>query len=299
MTASPGRVILAFIIVTLIWGSTWLVIHDQLAIVAPSWSICYRFLVGSAAMFAYSAAIGQPWRLGRGGLAFAGLIGFALFFVNFNFVYRAEAYVTSGVVAMVFALLIVPNSLFARIFLGTRIGAGFVVGSSISLVGMAMLFWHELAQAIGGGERVVLGIGFTLIGVVGASIANVMQASTRGRALPPAATLGWAMLIGAAINAAFALATAGPPTFDPRPAYLGGILYLGILGSAVTFPLYMFVIRQIGPARAAYSSVLTPVIAMALSTVFEGYRWSALAAAGAVLALAGLVVAIRERNPAA
>jgi drug/metabolite transporter (DMT)-like permease len=67
----------------------------------------------------------------------------------------------------------------------------------------------------------------------------------------------------------------------------------------VTFPLYYLVIREMGPARAAYSSVLTPVIAMGLSTLFEGYRWSLAAAFGALLVLIGLLVALSARKPAA
>ena len=70
-----------------------------------------------------------------------------------------------------------------------------------------------------------------------------------------------------------------------------------MFASALAFPLYFGVIRAIGPAKAAYSSVMVPVIAMLLSTLFEGYRWSALAVAGAVLAIAGLVIALRARRP--
>jgi drug/metabolite transporter (DMT)-like permease len=105
--------------------------------------------------------------------------------------------------------------------------------------------------------------------------------------------LGWAMLIGAGLNAVFASVAIGPPTIDPRPAYIGGVLYLGLLGSAVTFPLYYYVIRTIGPARAAYSVVLVPVIAMLLSTLFEGYHWTATAVGGSLLALAGLIIALK------
>jgi drug/metabolite transporter (DMT)-like permease len=74
------------------------------------------------------------------------------------------------------------------------------------------------------------------------------------------------------------------------------VLYLSIIGSVVTFPLYFDLIRNIGPGKAAYTGVLIPVIAMMLSTIFEGYDWSLLAAAGAVLAIAGLVVAMQARK---
>jgi drug/metabolite transporter (DMT)-like permease len=144
----------------------------------------------------------------------------------------------------------------------------------------------------------VLGIELTLAGVVSASAANVIQATPRAGALPMASLLAWAMAWGALINAASAWAIAGAPVFDPRPAYLAGLLYLGIIGSAVTFPLYYKVIRTIGPGRAAYSSVLVPIIAMALSTLFEDYHWSWAAAVGGTLTLLGLLISLSARKPA-
>lgn len=102
---------------------------------------------------------------------------------------------------------------------------------------------------------------------------------------------------GAAIDALWAWITVGPPVFDARIGYVAGVLYLGLAASALAFTLYFGVIRAIGPAKAAYSSVIVPVIAMLLSTLFEGYRWSWLAALGAALAMFGLVLALRARRP--
>ena len=100
------------------------------------------------------------------------------------------------------------------------------------------------------------------------------------------------LIIGAAIDVAVAVIVAGPPTFDPRPGYVAGLLYLAFAASALAFSLYIPVVRAIGPARAAYSSVLVPIIAMGFSTWLEDYRWTAQAIAGALLALGGMVVAL-------
>jgi drug/metabolite transporter (DMT)-like permease len=110
-------------------------------------------------------------------------------------------------------------------------------------------------------------------------------------------TLATAMLIGAALDAAWAWITTGPPVIEPRWSYLAGVLYLGVVASSLAFTLYFRIIRTIGPAKAAYNSVIVPVIAMLLSTVFEDYRWTPLAAAGGVLAGIGLVVALSARRP--
>lgn len=289
------RVLVPFLVVTTIWGTTWIVIRDQLGDVPPSWSVTYRFLVAGLAMFLFAALRRDRITIGRAGQIFALLFGIAQFVLNFNFVYRAEEHVTSGLVAVLFALLIVPNALFGWIFLGQRISRGFLAGSVIALAGVSLLFVQEFRTADTGGADVALGIGLTLLGVLSASAANVMQAAPIARALPMSSLLAWGMAWGTLINAGFAFVTSGPPVIDMRAGYLGGVVYLGLLASAVAFFLYFGVIRLVGPAKAAYSSVLTPVIAMGISTAIEGYRWSTLALAGGLLAMAGLVVALRSR----
>lgn len=290
-------VLLPFAAVTLIWGSTWIVITGQLGTVPPTWSVTYRFVIAGVAMLLWAAITRQPLRLDARGVGFAALMGAFQFALNFNFVYRAEMHVTSGLVAVVFALLLVPNAVLARIFLGQKLGRQLVIGSLIAMAGVALLFLHEIRRDPAASGEVYLGIGLTLFGVLSASIANVMQATDTAKRYPMATMLGWAMLLGAAMDGTFAWITTGPPVFDTRLTYVAGVLYLGLLGSAVSFPLYFNVLRTIGPAKAAYSSVIIPVLAMLLSTVFEGYRWSWLAAAGALLAGAGLVLALRARRP--
>ena len=111
-----GGIALPFILVTLIWSSTWIVIRDQLGSVPASWSVCYRFLLAGLAMAAFARMRGVSLNIGRSGLVFAALLGTAQFVLNFNFVYRAEVYLTSGVVAVVYAMLLIPNSILAWIF---------------------------------------------------------------------------------------------------------------------------------------------------------------------------------------
>ncbi|MFV0624070.1 DMT family transporter [Sphingomonas sp. ac-8] len=286
-----------FAIVTLIWGSTWIVIRDQLGVVPPTWSVAYRFIAGGIAMLVWALLRRDSMRLDARGWGFAAALALTQFCLNFNFVYRAEQFVTSGLVAVVYALLIVPNATLARIFLGQRMGRQLLVGSGIAMTGVALLFVHELRRATGDSDTVLLGMGITFAGVLCASVANVMQATPTAKRYPMAPVLGYGMLIGAAMDAAFASATVGAPVFDWRWAYVAGILYLAIFGSAIAFALYFGLIRAIGPAKAAYNGVVVPVIAMLLSTLFEGYRWSWLAGAGAVLVLAGLVIALRARRP--
>ena len=290
------RVAIPFAITTLIWSSTWFVIRTQLGVVPPMWSVTYRFAVAAVGMAAVAKLRGDGFRIGRRAQGIAVAFGLCQVVLNFNLVYRAEGYVTSGLVAVTFALLIVPNALFARVFLGQGVTARFLAGSAVALVGVGLLFAHEAGAARAGGGTVVLGLGLTLLGVIAASVSNVSQASGWAQGVPGPSLLAWGMLWGAIMNAGVAFLWVGPPVADPRPLYWAGVAYLGIVASAVAFTLYFGIIRAIGPARAAYINVLTPILAMAISTAFEGYRWSLTAAAGAVLAFAGLLIALQARG---
>ena len=291
-------ILLPFAIVTLIWGSTWIVIRGQLGVVPPTWSVTYRFLFAGLVMLGYARWRGETIRLDAAGWRFALLTGLLQFCLNFNFVYRAETFITSGLVAVVFAMLLLPNAVLGRIFLGQTLGRQLMIGMGIAMAGVVLLFVREARSDPHGGWQVAAGIGCTLGGILAASIANVMQATPTAARYPMVPMLGIAMLLGAAMDGVLAWVVAGPPVIEPRWGYLAATLYLGIFASAIAFTLYFRLLRVIGPAKAAYSSVLVPVIAMALSTLFEGYRWSWLAAGGAVLVLAGLVVALSARSPA-
>lgn len=291
------RVLIPFILITLIWGSTWIVIKDQLGQVPPTWSVTYRFIIAAAGMFAFARLSGASLRIGRNGHILALAFGLPQFFGNFNFVYAAEHHITSGLVAVVFAMLMVPNSALAWLFLKQPVTRGFAIGSVIALAGIALLFVQEMRTSTAGPADVLLGIGLTILGVLSASVANIMQASERLKRRPIASMLAWGMVYGVIANALFAFVVYGAPVIEYRATYWLGLLWLGLFASALAFFLYFGIIREIGPGRAAYSSVVVPVIAMALSTAFENYVWSTLAVAGGLLAMAGLVVALRSKAP--
>ena len=222
-------------------------------------------------------------------------VGILQFSGNFLFVYHAELYVTSGIVAMMFALLMVPNAFFGRIILGEKVRGGFLLGSAIAIIGVSMLLIHEWNSAPLG-DGVGWGIFLAMAGILAASAANVVQANQTGRAVPMVSLLAWAMLYGTIFDLGFAALTAGPPPLPTNPEYWAGIVYLALIGSVVTFPLHYNLVREIGAGRTAYNSILTVSVAMLLSTLFEDYRWTALTATGMVLAVAGMLLALRAKQ---
>lgn len=293
--ATFRSVTLPFIVFTLIWGSTWIVIRGQLGTVPPQWSVTYRFVAAAIAMAAVAKWKGETLKIGRKGLIAAAFLGFTQFCINFNAVYLAERHITSGVVATVFALLLIPASLLAWMLLGHRPSRRFAWSSLVAVSGIVLLFMHEIRERPADSRQVLAGIGLTLLGMLGAATANVVQARPEIRRFPLMTLLAWSMAAGALIDGLIAFALTGSPVFDPRPAYWLGVAYLALFASVLTFSLYYPVVRRIGPAKAAYSSVLVPIIAMGFSTWIEHYRWTGLTIGGAALALGGMAAAL-SRN---
>jgi len=295
-TRIDASIIIPFIIFTGVWGSTWIVIRDQVGVVPPQWSVAYRFMIAAFAMALVAMWKGQSLKMDRGGLIAALVLGVTQFSVNFNSVYAAERFITSGVVATVFAILLIPNSLLAWAFLDQKPSRRFLLAGLVAVCGVALLFLHELRSSPASPHEIAIGLGLTLLGLIGASSANVYQAGKEARRHPLLALLAWSMAIGAMLDSALAFAIAGPPVAEARIGYWVGVIYLALFGSVLCFALYFPVVRKIGPGKAAYSSVLVPIIAMTLSTMFEGYRWSPLAIGGAVLAIGGMLLALAGRR---
>jgi drug/metabolite transporter (DMT)-like permease len=295
--AYTTRDVICFATVSLVWGSTWLVIKDQVAVMPAGWTVTFRFTLAAVGMFVLGRIRGEDLRLTPRRAGLAAVLGALQFCGNFQFVYRAETFVTSGLVAVMYALLMVPNAVLARVFLGARISGRFLAGALVAGAGIALLLAQEYRTAPPAGARdVAIGVGCTLLGLLCASSANILQATPTGRQQAVVPLLAWAMVFGAAIDAVLALWLSGPPSLAAPPRFWAGVAWLAGMGSVVTFPVYFSLIRSIGAGRAAYSNAVVPVVAMALSTAFEGYRWSVLAVAGSVLALMGVLIALAGRK---
>jgi drug/metabolite transporter (DMT)-like permease len=289
------RVALPFLAISLIWGSTWYVITGQIDGVPAMWSVTWRFALATAGMFALVFATGGQWAMPLRAHLLALAVGLCQFSGNYNFVYQAELHLTSGIVAVLIGLMIVPNAVLGRVLLGQPITARFLFGSAIAIGGIALLLVNEARTAALGGS-VGWGIWLSLGAMLAASVSNVIQAGGTGRQVPLFTLIAWSMLYGTVIDLALAWTFAGPPVVPADARYWAGTAYLAIAGSVVTFPLYYRLIREIGAGRAAYHNVLVVIVAMLLSTLLEGYRWTELAVAGSALALLGLVIALRAKS---
>jgi drug/metabolite transporter (DMT)-like permease len=207
--------------------------------------------------------------------------------------YHAASYVTSGLIAVIFSLIVVSNALFERIFFRKPLERRMMIASFLGVSGIGLLFWPEVSNFDFQDEAIV-GIGLAMAGVVIASLGNMAAIVNTARKLPVIAVNAHAMAWGAATSLVVAWLMGRPPGFSFEPAYLLSLLYLSVFGSAIAFGAYLALITLIGSARAAYTSVLFPIVALIISTFFEGYQWSTLAVGGIAAIIAGNWLALTK-----
>ncbi|NRR31109.1 EamA family transporter [Oxalobacteraceae bacterium] len=279
-----------YLLTVLIWGTTWIAITFQLGVVPAPVSIALRFWLAASVMFGLLLVMRKPLWPPRAAWRYLLAQGVALFCCNFLCFYYASKWVPSGLVAVVFSTAPLWNAINGRLFLGRPIRRQVMLGALLGLSGIALLFlpqmqghWHD--------SGMLLGLGLALLGTLCFSCGNLLSSRMQALGLTPWMTNAWAMLIGATILGAGALALGMPFALEPSTRYVGALLYLAIPGSVVGFTAYLLLVGRIGPDRAAYSTVMFPVVALTVSTVFEGYHWTPLAFTGLALVLAGNLLA--------
>ena len=291
------QVLLLYAAVVLIWGSTWAAIPFQLGTVAEEVSVSYRFGLAAIALYAYAVLSRRPLRLPASAFPLVFLQGALLFCINYFFVYYGTAHLTSGIVAVLFSAILILNALLERLFFGRTIDTRFWLAAAVGITGIALIFSSEIS-AFSITDESVLGGLLVLCGTLIASLGNMAAVANTRQGLPVVAVNAHAMAFASVLALLIALALGRPIDFLLQPGYVLSLLYLAIFGSAVAFGCYLALLRLIGAARAAYSSVLFPVVALLISTLIEDYRWTIPAAIGMLLTLAGnwLILSQRKNN---
>lgn len=283
-----------FAVASIIWGSTWLAITFQLGTVAAEASVVYRFALAAALLAAWCFATGRSLRFSRSQHAWLAAQGAFLFGLNYLGVYLAEQHIASGLVAVLFSLIVFCNLIGARIVFGSKIGRRTLAAAALGVTGVVLMFWNALAA---GSATASVGIGFALGGTVLASVGNLIALRNQRHGLPLLPSVAWGMAYGALAIAIVAGVEGISWGFDSAPRYLLSLLYLAVFGSIIAFGAYLTLLARIGPARAGYVGVAVPMVALAISTAFERYEWTLPALAGAGLCVAGnVLVLLRERT---
>jgi drug/metabolite transporter (DMT)-like permease len=283
-----------FMIPALIWGSTWLAIRFQLGVVDPLVSVTYRFLGAAGLMLLLCRLRGIDLRFGLSEHFFIGLQGIFLFGLNYWLVYEAEEVLPSGLVAIVFSAIVFANVLNGRIFLKAPVQRRVLVGGLLGITGIGAIFIQELA-AFSLSDRSAQALAMALVSVYLASLGNILSARNQRAGLTVIQTNTLGMLYGGMAMLAVSAALGKPFVFDDSLRYIASLTYLTIFGSVVAFACFLTLVGRIGADRAAYVILVMPIIALVLTTFFEGYDWTPSALLGVALVLCGNYLALRKR----
>lgn len=281
--------------VVLIWGSTWIAIQYQLS-VAPEVAVAYRFALATVMLMAWCLVRRLPMRFALRDHLFMAVLGVCLFSLNYVLIYVASAHLTSGLLAVVFSTIVIMNMINGVIFFRRRPETRTLIGAAIGLAGIAMVFANDLASfdlAAGGS----IGLLVSLAGSYIASLGNMASARNHARGVPVMQANAYGMLYGTIMLFAYIVLAGIPLTFDTSVSFIAAWVYLALFGSVLGFGFYLTLLGKIGPDRAAYSSVMFPIVALLLSTWFEDFHWTSNIIWGVGLTLVGNVVILTKRVP--
>lgn len=292
--AEPGRFADAglYALVVAIWGTSWIGLKLQVgADVAVLASVTYRFALAGGLLMVWSLWRGHSLILSGAQHRRVAAQGIILFGVNYLCFYGAAQHLTSGLLAVVFSTVVVLNIILGAVFLGARLEARMAAGAALGLGGIGLVFWPEVSS-LSLNDSAVKGVALALGGTLCAAVGMTLSAANQKAGLRVMPTNAFGMLYGAAAVGMVAVISGTPFTFAWTPAYAGGLAYLVVFSSIIGFTAYLTLLGRIGPARASYASVLFPLLALAVSTVVEGYTWTPEAFSGVALVLMGNVLVL-------
>jgi len=287
---------LLYITTILIWGSSWLAIKLQLGYVDPMVSVAYRFLLASAISWIYCRFSGRLMRFGLRDHLLMFLQGASLFSLNYLLFYISELTLTSGLAAVIFSTLVVMNMLNGIILLKNRFEMRMGVGTCLGLAGIVLVFWPEITDFEMGDEN-LSAAAIAVLATFLASLGNIASARNQYNGIPVIEANTYGMTYGALLMLALSFASGKQFIIDMTATYIGSLLFLSVFATIFAFLSYLTLVGRVGVERAAYATLLFPLVALGISTVFEGYQWSAYAGIGVALILTGnLLILGRSSN---
>jgi drug/metabolite transporter (DMT)-like permease len=279
----------------IIWGTTWLAIKFQLGSVDPMVSVLYRFIGAALTLVFYCKLRGLNMRFRLKDHIFMALQGLVLFSVNYWLIYLAEVHVTSGLVAVIFSSIVFMNMINGAVFLNSPIRLVVVLGGGIGIVGIVFVFWPQLTS-FSLSDKTALGLVLSAVSTFMASLGNIISARHQKYNLPVIQTNAYGMAYGVGIMGVITIVLGKPFSFETSFLYISSLLYLSFFGTVVGFGCYLKLIGKIGADRAAYATMLFPIVALGISTVYEGYQWAAHNIIGMAVVLIGNWLVLNKRS---
>ncbi|PAY02640.1 EamA family transporter [Pseudoalteromonas sp. HM-SA03] len=280
-----------YAITVLIWGSTWLAIEYQLGSINEFVSLFYRFGLAAVCMWAFVIYKRVPMRFSCRDHGFFILLALCNFGANYLFLYWAQAHLTSAMASIAFSLLLVVNIVNTKLFFAKPIAKRIYFGASLGTLGIVSLFWHDLV-AFDLQSEAFLGLSLALLGTVVASLGNMVSVRNSNQQIDVMAGNAWGMLYSAVMLATY-VAFSEHQFINQAPAsYWWSLIYLSVFGTVIAFGCYFSLLKNIGPEKASYLIVLFPFVAVALSTLFEGFEWQQNTFIGFILVILGNAIVL-------
>ncbi len=277
--------------VVILWGAAWLPLRLQLGVVSPEVSAVWRFLLGGMIVFGWLIAVKGKVRFPLKDHVRFAILGATMFSFNFVSAYYAGFHLNGGLLAVLFSLMAVVNPIYAALLGRGGLNPRIIAGAVIGVVGVALLFGPKIV-ATDAQAGTLIGVLLMLLSIFIFSTGNMFSASFQASGLPVLSANAWSMLYGTAFIALFALLRGQPFIVEWTPTYVLSILFLAVAGTAIGFFAYVTLIGRIGTGRTGYVTVLMPLVALILSTFFEGYDWTIYAFFGVALVLAGNAIVL-------
>jgi drug/metabolite transporter (DMT)-like permease len=277
----------------LIWGTTWAAIRVSLEGIPPITGVALRFTVAAAALLALVPFFGVKLGRSRAERWLWLANGVLTFAVPYGILYWAEQVVPSGLAAVLYATYPLMIALIAHVLLPEeRLTWRKVVGVLIGFAGVAVIFSEDFRAL--GGSRVLTAAAILLISPFCAALGSALV-KRWGQGVHPLSIAAMPMLITAVLTGAAALGfeRGREVTFGMAPVL--AVLYLAIMGSAVTFTLYFWLLKHQTATAMGLITYAIPVIAVTVGTVFFDEPFTLRIVVGAALVLVGVAVAVRKR----
>ncbi len=292
MDSVPTWVIYAATVLT--GGLTWFATKFQIGTVSPEVSLAYRFFIAAVVLLAVAIKMRVSLKFGAIDHLRIAMLGFLVFFGSFSLIYLALAHLTSGLVALVFSMVLLLNVINSMIFLGRALEIRVVLGAMLGLSGLVLIFWPEVADFNITDTRTTAVLQM-LVAAGLFSFGNMISARLQKDGVEVLPSTGLAMGYGAVFLSLLAFFAGKPFLFEHSWPYVVSLLYLALFGSVVGYVTYFIVVGRVGPERAAYALILTPALALLVSTLFEDFTWTGRGLLGISLVLLGNVVVLRKR----
>ena len=280
-----------FSLCCLIWGSTWIAITYQIGHTSETFAIALRYLLASACLGAYCLVKKLPLNLPLHVHVKMAAVGLFLYSLNYTLLYLAQAHIISALLALMSSCIIYINVVLRCWWLKEPIRKEVVIGATFGLSGIICLFVPEFFK-VSMDIALATGLGIAFISFLCASIGNVISERILTAGTPVIQMNFYAMSYAMVLLFTTSLLLPGELVIPTSSSFYWSLLYLALFGSVFAFGAYMKLLKQMGADKAAYVVLVYPMVALVISTFFEGYQWSLLSVIGVVIVLIGNAIAM-------